>query len=953
MGNINLTKTKRTKRQERLAKRRKSEGGPKFGWIQGVLVRCLLNIFGVMLFIRLSWVTGQAGIGLATVIILLSMVVTILSTLSMSAICTNGEVEGGGAYYMISRSLGPEFGGAIGIIFSLANAVAAAMYIVGFAETVVDLLQETEKAITGNPLHDIRIIGCCTAVVLLGILLIGMEWEAKAQLVLLVILLAAIVNFVVGTFIPPTKEKQDQGFVGYRAEVFATNFGPDFRKGEDFFSIFSVFFPAATGILAGANISGDLKNPQTAIPKGTLLAIILTGIVYILMAWLCGSALLRDAAGTARFLNDTLNNTTTMATTVTPLLLNGSTEAYPIPTCRASDSCKYGLENNYGAVGLASGFRPLILAGIFAATLSSALASLVGAPKVFQAVCKDKLFPGIFFFAKGYGKSNEPFRAYALAFLIAVGVACIAELNVIAPIISNFFLMAYTLINYSCFDASVAMSPGWRPSFKYYNKWLSLLGAILCLAVMFIINWWAALITFTIVAVLYVYVHHRKLGVNWGSSLQAHVYQDALKNTLKLNHTEEHVKNFRPQILVLSGEPQSRPDLVLFAAEITKRQSLLMCANIIQGSQEDSLDEQNSKESDEWLYRVKAFYCALNASNIRLGAQSLQQVAGLGKLKPNIVLLGYKSDWFSANRQTVQNYCKVIRDALSLERGVGVFRLSQGFDRKGSDSDKEENSNMNGSLENQAYSVDEEQHLDKAWKKQTKGEAVTISMSTLKEREKLGNPEFLRNQSEESFADVDADETNVFGKKTKQSGTIDVWWLFDDGGLTLLLPFILSQRSNWKHSTLRIFYVGSRLTRNKDRERMTTLLSKFRIDYSELTLLTDLGKLPEQESIDAFEELTKDWRATENEAVPSEGAINITAEEMKDFEKKTHRKIRLKELLDDHTTDDTNLIVMTLPIPETSMSTGLYMAWMEVLTRDMPPFLLLRGNQQNVLTFYS
>lgn len=104
-----------------------SEGAVKFGWIQGVLVRCLLNIWGVILFIRLPWVIANAGIGLGFLIIILASVVTTITALSMSAICTNGEVKGGGTYYMISRSLGPEFGGSIGIIFAIANAVAIAM----------------------------------------------------------------------------------------------------------------------------------------------------------------------------------------------------------------------------------------------------------------------------------------------------------------------------------------------------------------------------------------------------------------------------------------------------------------------------------------------------------------------------------------------------------------------------------------------------------------------------------------------------------------------------------------------------------------------------------------------------------------------------------------------------------------------------------------------------------
>ena len=155
-------------------------------------------------------------------------------------------------------------------------------------------------------------------------------------------------------------------------------------------------------------------------------------------------------------------------------------------------------------------WAPLVIIGIFAATLSSALASLVGAPKVFQAVCRDEIFPYITFFAKGSGPNDEPRRAYILVFFIAAGFIAIAELNVIAPIISNFFLMSYALINYAVFAASLGRSPGWRPSFKYYNKWVSLFGALLCIGIMFLIEWWAALVTIVIIGSLYKYVSYSK-----------------------------------------------------------------------------------------------------------------------------------------------------------------------------------------------------------------------------------------------------------------------------------------------------------------------------------------------------------------------------------------------------------------------------------------------------------
>jgi solute carrier family 12 (sodium/potassium/chloride transporter), member 2 len=231
----------------------------KFGWIQGVLVRCTLSIFGVMIFLRLSWVVGQAGVGYFTLIILVATIVTTITSLSASAICTNGEVKGGGAYYLISRVLGPEFGGAIGIVFSFANAVAASMYVIGFAETVLEILKDFNVKMIDGDINDLRIIGVITITLLLAIALIGMSWESKVQNFLLAILIAAFLNFLIGTFIPPSDEKKAKGFVGYDIHVFTENFMPDFRNGEDLAHVFAVFFPAVTGMLAGANISANLK----------------------------------------------------------------------------------------------------------------------------------------------------------------------------------------------------------------------------------------------------------------------------------------------------------------------------------------------------------------------------------------------------------------------------------------------------------------------------------------------------------------------------------------------------------------------------------------------------------------------------------------------------------------------------------------------------------------------
>lgn len=232
----------------------------------------------------------------------------------------------GGAYFLISRSLGPEFGGSIGVIFSVASAVATAMYVVGFAETVRDILRDKDSLMVDES-NDIRIVGLITILILLGITMIGLQWVVRAQMLLLVVLVISILNVVIGTFIgPQSEESRRRGFVGYQKDLFETNFNPGY-KNESFFSVFAVFFPAATGILAGVNISGDLKSVHKAVPKGTLLAILISTLVYIMLAWFVGSCVEREALG---FAPEVLQNSTNQS----------------LALC-AEQQCKYGLLNDF------------------------------------------------------------------------------------------------------------------------------------------------------------------------------------------------------------------------------------------------------------------------------------------------------------------------------------------------------------------------------------------------------------------------------------------------------------------------------------------------------------------------------------------------------------------------------------------------------------------------------
>uniref|UniRef100_A0AAQ5XL88 Solute carrier family 12 member 10, tandem duplicate 1 n=1 Tax=Amphiprion ocellaris TaxID=80972 RepID=A0AAQ5XL88_AMPOC len=773
------------------------KGPVRFGWVTGVMVRCMLNIWGVILFLRLSWITSQAGILLTWVIILMSVTVTSVTALSVSAIATNGRVISGGAYFMISRSLGPEIGGPIGVVFSFANALACALNTVGFEFGVIMV----------DSINDVRIVGVITVTVLLLISLAGMEWESK------VIIIVSFSNYLVGTFLPPTPEKKAQGIFGYRSEIFLANLKPDWRGAEsNFFQMFAIFFPSAIGILSGANISGDLKDPASAIPKGTLTAIFCTAVSYLVISATVASCVVRDASGN---ISDVLTGNSTDGCVGLACNLG-----WNFTECIQSQSCGYGLANNLKVLGQVSGFYYLITAGVFAASLSSALGFLVSAPKVFQCLCRDKIYPYIGFFAKGYGKNDEPLRAYLLCYIIAVAFILIAELNTIAALISNFFLCSYSLINFSCFHASITNSPGWRPSFHYYSKWTALFGAVISVVLMFLFTWWAALTTFCIIFFLFGYVNYNKPKVNWGSSVQAGTYNMALSYSVSLSGVEDHVKNFRPQCLVLTGPPNQRPALVDFVGSFTKHISLMICGDII----------TVSHSVYNFLYIISSSYLWLMINSLFFYLSSFFKASGLGKLKPNTLVLGFK-------------FC-YITDGVS---------------------DKGDNDQINTVFQNDQ------------------------------------------------------------GKKT-----IDVYWIADDGGLTLLVPYLLTRRKRWHSCKVRVFIVGDEQNMEEGRDdlsRFVDSVAPFRL-YDE-----------QQEGVSV-------------QGVRQSAPWKISDKEFEAFKLKSERKVRLNEIIR-RNSQHTALVLVSLPVPHSDCPSALYMAWLDALTCGLHcPAVLIRGNQQNVLTFY-
>uniref|UniRef100_F6ZCV0 Solute carrier family 12 member 1 n=1 Tax=Ornithorhynchus anatinus TaxID=9258 RepID=F6ZCV0_ORNAN len=391
---------------------------------------------------------------------------------------------------------------------------------------------------------------------------------------------------------------------------------------------------------------------------------------------------------------------------------------------------------------------------------------------------------------------------------------------------------------------------GWRPAYGIYNMWVSLFGAVLCCAVMFVINWWAAVITYAIEFFLYIYVTYKKPDVNWGSSTQALFYVSAVNSALELTTVEDHVKNFRPQCIVLTGEPMTRPALLDITHAFTKNSGLCICCQVFVGPRKLCVQEMNSGmgRKQAWLTsnKRKAFYAAVAADSFRDGVRSLLQASGLGRMKPNTLVLGFKRNWRKAALAEIENYVGIIHDAFDFEMGVVIVRINQGFDIS-----------QVLQVQDELEKLEQERlALEAALKdpEDTEGSGGLRGLFRKAGKLHITQQVVKKDVSVHTVQSTPAGEINqrlveASGqfKKKQGKGTIDVWWLFDDGGLTLLIPYILTLRKKWKGCRLRIF-VGGKINRiEEEKIAMASLLSKFRIKFADIHIIGDINVKPNKE----------------------------------------------------------------------------------------------------------
>ncbi len=471
----------------------------KFGTFGGVFTPSILTILGVIMYLRLPWVVGNGGLYTALGIIAVAHVISVSTGLSISSIATDKKVGAGGPYYIISRSLGLPIGGTLGIALFIGLAFSVSLYIIGFSESFLGFLH---VARTPNA---IRICGTVTIVLLTVITFVSTALAIKTQYLILGLIAVSLLSIFLGP---------------HQASVVAPHLAPS-PGSKPVAELFGIFFPAVTGFTAGVNMSGDLRDPKGAIPRGTLAAIAAGLLVY---------------TGLAIYL----------AFAVPPKLLVDDPDVL-----------------QHTAL-----FSPFVVAGIWGATLSSALGSILGAPRILQALSVDRITPRVF--ARGYGSTNEPRNALLLAFVIAEGGILIAELDAIARIVSMVFLAMYGFLNI-CSAIESWASPDFRPAFRIPRS-ISVVGAVTCVLVMIQLDIVALAGAVVLMAGLFFYLERKQLELASGDAW-AGIWASLIRSGLhRLRRETKQQRNWRPNVLAFhqTGDALHEQQLGVTAALVAE-----------------------------------------------------------------------------------------------------------------------------------------------------------------------------------------------------------------------------------------------------------------------------------------------------------------------------------------------------------------------------------------------
>ncbi|XP_034836792.1 solute carrier family 12 member 9 isoform X1 [Maniola hyperantus] len=598
-------------------------GVKKVGTFAGVFCPVVLSMFSALVFIRMGYLVGNAGLLVTLGQFGLAYLIVGFTVMSICAISTNGAVEGGGVYFMISRTLGPEFGGAIGTLFFFANVVSSALCISACTEALVDNFGPNGYLVgdsPGLPNGDwYRFLYRSTLNAAgLSVSLAGASLFARTSLAIWVTTVVCLFSAFLSFFItaPGQIDRPDTNtlvnatnfsYTGLSSVTLKQNLYSEYARdyttasGElvDFASVFGVLFTGVTGVMAGANMSGELKSPSKSIPLGTLAALLFTGLSYAALVVLTAATCSREL-----------------------------------------------LQNNYVYLLPINVWPPFIAVGMLTATFSAGLSNLIGASRVLEALAKDNIFG--FLLRPMVSRSGNPVLAVIASWLLVqVGIMA-GSLNAIAQVNSVLFMTSYFAINLACLGLDLASAPNFRPTFKHFSWLTSLLGLVGCAALIFALRPAYACAVALACCSLVIALHLLSPAASepkWGSLSQALIFHQVRKYLLLLDPRREHVKFWRPQMLLLIGSPRQAAPLIDFVND-QKKGGLFVIGHVRVG-QLDGSGDPLADEHKYWLklidhLKVKAFVELCLAESIRNGAAHLTRLSGLGAMKPDTVLLGFR-----------------------------------------------------------------------------------------------------------------------------------------------------------------------------------------------------------------------------------------------------------------------------------------------------------------------
>lgn len=541
----------------------------KFGAFDGVFTPSILTILGVIMYLRMGWVVGNAGLWGTLLIVLIAHVISFSTGLSISSIATDKKVGAGGVYYVLSRSLGLPIGGAIGLTLFVGTALSISLYLVGFSESFNAYLG------LSTDVNGLRSTGSLFLLLLTIIAFISTSVAIKTQFIILTAIILSLVSIFAGG--------------GEASTEMVPAFGGEGVASME--TVFAIFFPAVTGFTAGIAMSGDLKDPKKDLPLGTIASITVGFLVYIALAIFISIKVDQE-----RLLTD------------------------------------------YNILTKIAFFSPAVIAGVWGATLSSAIGGILGGPRILQAMSLDRITPKLL--GKGVGLNNEPRNALILTVLISEVGILIGELDQIARIVSMFYLAAYGFINISFFLESWASSD-FKPSFKV-NKWVGLVGFVATFAVMFKLDMLAMIAAFVVIGGIFLWLQRKQISLGTGDVWQS-VWLTVVKSGLKrMESAEDHKRNWKPNIILFSGDIEARPHLIEFGKAIAGQAGVITNFDLIENEKAKVLFPKHKQSvSDDLLQKHGVFGRRIEVKNVYEGIETIATTFGFSGLDPNTVLMGW------------------------------------------------------------------------------------------------------------------------------------------------------------------------------------------------------------------------------------------------------------------------------------------------------------------------